>query len=78
MGAMARVGNSTEEVIPMEEDRMDRIADVGVDTAQAGDVEYSKATTSPTDGGETVDLISVHDRTSASMEAHTAGTMVTI
>ena len=52
--------------------------DVGVDTAQAVDVKDSKVATTPADGGEAVELIRLYDQVSASTEASTVGTMVTV
>ena len=57
---------------------MDGTVDVVVDAAQAADVEDIKATTNPTDGGEVVELMRVHDRFSASTEASTARPMLTV
>ena len=78
VGDTARVDNPTKEVIPTDEDRMDETADVGTDTSQAGDMEDSKAVTTPMDGGGSVVLMRVQDRVSASIDTSTAGPMVTV
>ena len=70
VGAKARVDNPTEEVIPTEEDRMDGPMDVGVDTALIRDADNSNAATTPTDGGDAVELMRVQEHTSASTEVH--------
>ena len=59
VGDVVRADNSTDDVIPKEEYRMDGTVDVGVDVAQAGDVEDSKTTTTPMDRGEDVELMRV-------------------
>ena len=70
MGDTSREDNPTEEVIPTEEDRMDVPTDVSVDKAHIRDAGNSKAATTPTDGGEAVELMRVQNRTSESTEAH--------
>ena len=75
VGVTARADNPVEEVIPMEVVRIDKTADVGADTAQAGDAEDNKVATTPTDRGR--GTMRVHDQASASTGASTAGLMVT-
>ena len=53
-GAIAKVENPMEEILPAEEDRMDETVDVGTDATQAGDVKDSKAATNPIDRGYAV------------------------
>ena len=50
VGVTTRADNPTEEVIPMDDDRMDGPADVGVDAAQAVDAGNINVNTIPTDG----------------------------
>ena len=59
VGDTARVDNPTEEVIPMEENRLDGTTDVDADVAQASDAEDSKAATIPTDEGDAMELMRV-------------------
>ena len=61
VGATVRADNPTEEVISTEEDMMDGTVDVGADAAHAGDAEDRKNSTTPTDGGEAVEMTRVHD-----------------
>ena len=57
---------------------MDGPADVGVNAAQAGDADNSKANTTPMDEEDPMKIMRVQDRDSAFMEASTTGPMVTV
>ena len=78
MGATSRADNPTEEVILTEEDRTGGISDMVADAAQARYADDSKASTTPTDGGEVVELMRVHNRASATTKASTVVPMVSV
>ena len=78
MRATARADNPTEDITPTEEDSIDGTADVGTETAYAGDVEDSKTTITPTDGGEALELMMVQDRNSVSTDTSTVASIVTV
>ena len=78
MGATARANNPKEELIPIEEDKMDGTVDVGPNAAQDRNVDNTKSDTTPTDEGEALELMRVHEQTSVSTEASTAGPTVTV